>query len=208
MYQRKTVSNLLWISSLLRTHRNFFRRRKQNIISTQTGILIDKHELHSIWPIYCRPESREMKSEGVTLLVERTNTCYGPGDRITIQATVKSDAMHTIILRGFEFSLRESMILRPARFTPSSSNKSSSGGGPQSGVKTLSETKLPINITLFGGMTHTSEISCQISPHHSTTSLNSARCIDVTYLLLVKALMGTGAHLEMELPVVLSNWQR
>ncbi|KAJ7580871.1 hypothetical protein C8J56DRAFT_896224 [Mycena floridula] len=58
-------------------------------------------------------KTRAVTQEGVTLTVERNQTCYGPGDRITVNATVKSDeSLHAVILCGFEISLRESMIFR------------------------------------------------------------------------------------------------
>jgi len=47
-----------------------------------------------------------------------------------------------------------------------------------------------------------------ISPEHTTTTLNAARHIDVTYTLCIKAVMGTGIHLVMDLPVIISNLQR
>jgi len=65
-----------------------------------------------------------------------------------------------------------------------------------------------VNSTLYGGTSHTAELACMISPNHTTTSLQAARHIDIDYVLCIKAIMGTGAHLVMELPVVISNWQR
>ncbi|KAJ7580845.1 hypothetical protein C8J56DRAFT_751437, partial [Mycena floridula] len=58
------------------------------------------------------------------------------------------------------------------------------------------------------GMHHKLELGCAVSPNHTTTTLNAARHIDITYVVVVRALMGTGKRLGMELPVVVSNWQR
>lgn len=165
-------------------------------------IIIDKHELHSTWPVYCQPETRHLAQDGVNLTVERNHTCYGPGDRVSVIATLKSDSLHTVILRGFELTLKESTIFRVG---PYGNNKKSA---PQVRVKIIGESKLAINATLYGGTQHRAELTCDISPKHTTTTLNAARHIDITYVLSVKALMGTGTHLIMDLPVIISNWQR
>lgn len=197
-----TANNSTSRSLIKYYHRGFLRRRKSNVVSTQAAIIIDKHELHSTWPVYCQPETRQITNEGVTLTVERNHTCYGPGDRISVMATLKSDNLHTILLRGFELTLKESTIFRAGPYT---SGKKSV---PQVRVVVVAETRLPVNFSLYGGMVQKAELTCGVSPNHTTTTLNTARHIDITYILSVKALLGTGQPLVMDLPVVLSNWQR
>lgn len=81
-------------------------------------------------------------------------------------------------------------------------------GAPQVKINIIGEQKVPVNKTLYGGSMHKSELSCTIPQSHTTTTLTSARHIDITYVLGVKALMGTGKPLIMELPVIVSNWPR
>jgi hypothetical protein len=171
-------------------------------VTTLATIPIDKHELHSTWPVYSQPEIRQLPQEGVNLTVERTRNCYGPGDRVSINATLKSDSLHTVILRGFEFTLKETTIFRAGPYAPGK-NKA-----PQVREAVIGEQKVPVNVTLYGGTQHKAELACIIPPSHLTTSLNSARHIDITYTIYVRALMGTGTHLIMELPVILTNWPR
>lgn len=165
-------------------------------------IVIDKHELHSTWPVYTQPDSRDLSQDGVTLTVERTHTCYGPGDRIAVTAIVKSDSLHTVILRGFEFSLKETVVFRAGP------NMTGKKGAPQVKVGNVGEQKVPVNATIYGGNIHKAELAVTVPPHHTSTTLNSARHIDVTYVLTVKALMGTGKPLILDLPVIISNWPR
>ena len=183
-------------------HRGFLRRDKPNILSQSTPIVIDKHELHTTWPVYTQPEGRKLTSDNVTLTVERTHTCYGPGDRITVMAAVKSESLNTVILRGFEFSLRETTVFRAGPNAPGKK------GQPQVKVTTINEQKVPVNATLYGGTQHKAELNVTVPSHHTSTTLNSARHIDITYVLTVKALMGTGKPLIMDLPVIISNWPR
>ncbi|PPQ78439.1 hypothetical protein CVT25_011884 [Psilocybe cyanescens] len=181
--------------------KGFLRKAKSVVASTIAPIIIDKHELHSTWPVYQQPETRHLAQEGVNLIIERKNTCFGPGDRVSVVATVKSDSLHTVILRGFEMTLREATVFRAGVHTAGKKN------APQVRQVNIAETKVGVNATLYGGTAHTSELSCMIQPDHTTTSLNAARHIDITYTLCIKALMGTGAHLVMDLPVIISNWQ-
>lgn len=81
-------------------------------------------------------------------------------------------------------------------------------GAPQVKVSHVGEQKVPVNATLYGGTQHKAELSVTVPSHHTTTTLNAARHIDITYVLIVKALMGTGKPLVIDLPVVISNWPR
>ena len=164
--------------------------------------MIDKHELHSTWPVYCQPETRHIVHDGVNLSVQRNNTCYGPGDRISVIAVLKSDSLHTTILRSLELSLRETTVFRAGILGPGKRS------APQEKQINIAEGKLPVNATLYGGSSHTAELSCMLPPDHTTPTLNAARHIDVTYTLCIKALLGNGEPIVMELPVIISNWQR
>lgn len=181
--------------------RGFLRKAKSVVVSVTAPVVIDKHELHSTWPVYCQPETRHLAQDDVNLIVERNRTCFGPGDRISVVATVKSDSLQTVILRGFEILLKEATVFRPGI----SPGKKATPQVTQIGI---SENKVAVNATLYGGTLHTAELACMVPANHTTPTLTSGRHIDVTYTLSVRALMGTGAHLVMDLPIVMSNWQR
>ncbi|KAL7283693.1 hypothetical protein ACG7TL_003129 [Trametes sanguinea] len=182
--------------------KGFLRRDKPTITATASTIIIDKHELHSTWPIYSQPETRTHSQDGVTLIVDRAHTCYGPGDRVVVNATVKSDTVHTVTLRGFEFMLRETTVFRAGPHTQGKK------GSPQVKVASVGEQKVPVNVTLYGGTHHKAELSVTIPSNHTSATINAARHIDITYVLTVKALMSTGQPVSMDLPVMISNWPR
>ncbi|KAF8838756.1 hypothetical protein BDN67DRAFT_971075 [Paxillus ammoniavirescens] len=183
--------------------KGFFRRRKTAVVSQATTIIIDKHELHSTWPVYSQPESRSVHQEGVHLAVERGRTCYGPGDRVSVMAILKSDTINPVMVRGFEFTLKESTIFRAG---PSATSAKRSG--PQVKTATIGEQKVPLSVTLYGGSQHKAELGCVIPNTHTTTSLNAARHIDITYVIIVRAWIGSMQSVMMELPVIVSNWPR
>ncbi|KAG6829867.1 hypothetical protein H0H92_003211 [Tricholoma furcatifolium] len=182
--------------------KGFFRKRKSVVVSTSAPVIIDKHDLHSTWPVYLQPDTRQTIQNGVTLVLNRNKNCFGPGDRISVMAHLKSDTLSDTILRGFELTLREC-----TRF-----NLGAQPGkkGPQSQEKNviLCDSKLAINGTLFPGQEYRGELTCALSENHTTTTLNSARHIDVNYTLFVRAIIDGIPPVEYELPVVISNWQR
>ncbi|KAG6853059.1 hypothetical protein C0991_007170 [Blastosporella zonata] len=182
--------------------KGFFRKRKSVVVSTQAQIIIDKHELHSSWPVYCQPETRQVLQDGATLIVDRNQTCYGPGDRISIMALLKSDTLSDTILRGFELTLKEVTIFRPGALP------GRRAAPPRERIITICDSKLAINGALYPGTEHRAELTCTISQKHTTTSLNSARHIDITYVLSIKAIVDNVAPIVMDLPVIVSNWQR
>ena len=188
--------------SLFLSKSGFFRRNKSITLSSTTNITIDKHELHSTWPVFQQHESRHLTQDAVMLTVDRSQNCYGPGDRVAVQATIRSDSMHTTILRGFEFTLKETTIFRAGPHVTGKNNS------PQVKINIVGEQKVPVNVTMHGGQVHRSELAVMVPQTHTTTTLTSARHIDITYVLIVKALMGTGKPLIMELPVIVSNWPR
>lgn len=152
--------------------------------------------------MYSQPETRNTAMDGMTLFVERTNTCYGPGDRMAVMAVVRSESPQTIVLRGFEFSLRETTVFRAG---PNTVGKKAA---PQVKTGNVTEQKVPVNQTLYTGMQHRAELAITVPSNHTSTTLNAARHIDITYVLTVRALLATGKPLVMDLPIIISNWPR
>ena len=121
---------------------------------------------------------------------------------MSVTVVVKSDSVQAIVIRTFELSLKETTVFRAGALGPGRKIP------PQERQLNIAESKVPVNMTLYGGSSHSAELSCLLSPAHTTTTLNAARHIDITYTLCIKALLGTGPPLAMELPVIISNWQR
>ena len=178
------------------------RRSSSTTLTVSEPVIIDKHELHSTWPIYSVPDRRAVVSQPLTLTVERDQTCYGPSDRVVVLATLKSDNLTPVVLRAFELTLKETIIFKAGH------HASGKKGAPQVRTTHIGEQKVPVNVTLYGGTQNKAELSCIIPQTHTTTTVNAARHIDITYSIVVKAIMGVGKPILIELPVTVSNWQR
>ncbi|TFK21305.1 hypothetical protein FA15DRAFT_672691 [Coprinopsis marcescibilis] len=182
--------------------KGFLRKSKPVVIPSKAPITIDKHELHSTWPIYCQHEIRQLTQEGVQLIVERYQACFGPGDRIAVSATVKSDSFNTLLLTGFELALKETMRLHPNAYAGIRRVQ------PQRAEKIVVNQVVDHHAPLHGGSQQTVELQCMLNPAHTTPTLTAARHLDINYTCIVKALFGNGKHIVMELPVIVSNWPR
>ncbi len=165
-------------------------------------VQIDKHELHSIWPIYNQPDTRTVPRDQLSLTAFRTQSCFSPGERLSVTATLHSNSFNATNLRAFEFLLLETVTFRGAK------TKANKGVQPQVKVTPLGERNIPVNATLFGGMRHVVELGCVIPPDHPNVTINTARHIDVGYKVVIKAVIDHIQPLVIELPVTLSNWQR
>lgn len=77
--------------------RPWFWSAKSTVAPTDALLIIEKHDLHSRWPVYCQHGELNLSQEGVNLLVGRENICFGLGDRRLVAATLKSGGFHAII---------------------------------------------------------------------------------------------------------------
>lgn len=135
-------------------------------------------------------------------MLSRTSTCYAPGDRVAVIATVKSDDLGACVLRTIEFILRENVVFRASPHGPGKKNV------PQLRSLSVGEQRSNANVTLYGGTQFRTELACSVPLEHVTATVNTARHIDVSYFMYVRAAFDNDKVLEVNMPVTLSNWPR
>ncbi|KAF9505865.1 hypothetical protein BS47DRAFT_489941 [Hydnum rufescens UP504] len=164
-----------------RAKKGLFRRVTAPVMSASSPIVIDKHELHSTWPAYSQKDSRQVNKDGFTLVVERGNTCYGPGDTVLLRVTLKSSTP-PVTIRSYEMALRETAVYRTGE-APKTAN------GPQIRSSFVGSEKLSVNVLL--------------------KSVVTATHIEVVYGIAVRATLDDGRDLVIDnIPVMMSNWSR
>lgn len=109
--------------------------------------------------------------------------------------------LSAIICRGFELTLNETTIFRGLLTGKKSA-------APVVKVLPVCVYKHQVNANLYGGSQQRVELVCHLTPEHTTTTLNAARHIDITYVLTVKAIISPGEPVSIDLPVIVTNWQR
>ncbi|KAF9048356.1 hypothetical protein BDZ89DRAFT_1126926 [Hymenopellis radicata] len=172
--------------------RGFLRKRKSNVVSAQTEIIIDKHDLHSTWP-WIWTASSSLWSAIIHATLLEIESQYLPLFAQSSRQSSSEGLKYLSVNQGLSAPVPTPRGRKPY---------------PRRRVGNLTENKIPVNVTLMGGMIHKAELQLGIPPNHTTTTLNSARHIDITYVLCVRAIMGTGQPVVMELPVIMSNWPR
>ncbi|KAG9016627.1 hypothetical protein FRB90_002742 [Tulasnella sp. 427] len=187
--------------------KGLLRRESTVEVNASCPIVIDKHELHSAWPMYARPESRSKTLDGYTLTVNRTHQAYGPGDRIAVQTLVKNDTPQVNQVRYYEFSLREHAMYKPAGIQNGTRKMMTQ---PQTRTRAIVEQRIPITMAspLHPGMQAKAELSLQVPFNQTTTTVSFAHRIEVQFVIHVRAVLATGLQLYLDLPITMSNWTR
>ncbi|KIJ34661.1 hypothetical protein M422DRAFT_263224, partial [Sphaerobolus stellatus SS14] len=188
---------------LMKGKKGMFRREASITITHSVAVVIDKHELHSTWPIYAQPESRQVVREDLlSLIIDRSSTCFAPGDKIVVVATLKTDNLTPVVLRSFEYYLVETVTFQGGH------NPSKKHGTAAPQISLIAEQKLALSLTLYGGTQHRVELGCILPQNHTTSTISSARHIDVSYKARIRTILDHLPPLEMELPVTITNWPR
>ena len=97
---------------------------------------------------------RHVVQDGVNLSVQHNNTCYGPDDRISVTVAVRSDNVHTTTLCTLELSLKETSVFHAGAIGPGRRIP------PQERQVKVAESKVLVNMTLYGSSTHSAELGC------------------------------------------------
>ncbi|KAG8900983.1 hypothetical protein FRC01_009978, partial [Tulasnella sp. 417] len=192
---------------LTKGKKGILKRESTQNVTASCQIVIDKHELHSAWPMYARPESRSKMLDGYTLTVNRTHQAYGPGDRIAVQTLVKNDTPQVNQVRYYEFSLREHVMYKPAGNQNGTRKMMTQ---PQTRARAIVEQRIPITMAspLHPGMQAKAELSLQVPFNQTTTTVSFAHRIEVQFVIHVRAVLATGLQLFLDLPITMSNWTR
>ncbi|KAG8912016.1 hypothetical protein FRC01_005348 [Tulasnella sp. 417] len=170
---------------LARGKKTLLQRETTQTVTTSCQIIIDKHELHSAWPMYSRPASMSKMLDGYTLTVNRAWQAYGPGDRISVQTFVKNDTPQVNHVRFYQFSLREL-------------------------VTDIVEQRIPITMAspVHPGVEATAELSLLVPVNQTTTTVSFANRIEVEFEIHVRVVLATGMPLFLDLLITMSNWTR
>ena len=186
------------------TFRGILRRDATPTLSTAHPIIILKHELHSNWPVYSQHDRKETSKDGLTLVVERSRTCIGPGEQLELTATLNSESPIPFSFRGFDMTLRENVSFRahPGAVTSKKANI------PQARTTVIGDQKVPANVILHHGMQHVDTITCALPQSYNAMTVDAARLIDIRYMIHVSAVLEGGRALDLQIPLTISPFPR
>ncbi|KAG9022080.1 hypothetical protein FS837_006764 [Tulasnella sp. UAMH 9824] len=195
------------VASMLTKKKGILRWEPTRTVTASSEIVIVKHELHSAWPMYARPESRGTMLDGHMLTANRIHCAYGPGDQIAVQTLVKNDTQQVSQVRYYEFALRERVMYKPGG-TQNGTRKMMTYS--QTSSRAIVEQMIPITMIspIHPGMEAKAELSLQVPFNQTTTTVSFAHHIEVQFVIRVGAVLTTGLQLFLDLPITISNWTR
>ncbi|GAC94671.1 hypothetical protein PHSY_002244 [Pseudozyma hubeiensis SY62] len=174
-----------------------------SIIQNTHPLWLDKHELHSTWPIYSAPDDHEALQDDIRVKVMRERSCYGPGDNVGVRVILISDRVAPIKIKSISFSIRETITFKGGAKKTFSSNKAASQK-----TETLSTKSKSFGKKVYKGDTHTFDLACQIPRTHSLMTIQTAKHIEVSYTLRVQVETAKKPIIIDHLPLTISNFAR
>ncbi|EST08169.1 Arrestin C-terminal-like domain protein [Kalmanozyma brasiliensis GHG001] len=174
-----------------------------SIIQNTHPLWLDKHELHSTWPVYATTEDHEAIQDDIRVKVMRDRTCFGPGDNVDVRIILTSDRVSPIKVKSISFSIRETITFKGGAKKAFSSSKAASQK-----VETLSTKSKSLGKKVYKGDTHTFDLACQIPRNHTLMTIQTAKHIEVSYTLRVQVETAKKPIIIDHLPIIVSNFTK
>lgn len=178
------------------SRRGLIRREDtSSIIQSTQPITIEKHELHSTWPIYSVPDDHELGANEVFARVYRKQTCYGPGDKVEVRVILTSKNVSPVKIKSVALSIRETVTFK--------GNKRGSRllGGPSKAAnqktESIAQKAQSLGTKLYRGDTKTYDMSVTIPKSHALMTIQTAKHIEVAYEMRV--------YVDTKHPIVLDH---
>jgi hypothetical protein len=118
--------------------------------------------------------------DGINLSVHRPSTAFGPGDRVMLSASVRSDRPRPLRLQGFFAQVVEITTLHvpPAKRVKATSTIR---------TRTIAEVRAPVNEMLGQSEDKVRRLTLQIPTDGLLVTTNNAKMLEIQYELNVKA---------------------
>ncbi len=194
-------------SLCIKTKKGLLRKESVNrIVQSTHPITLEKHELHSVWPMYSVPDDHAVSQGDLRLKIFRQQNCYGPGDEVQVRVIVFSSSVAPIKLKSVSFSIKETITYK-------GSSKPAKGGAP--GSKGASQTAYvlagkgrSIGKKIYKGDSQMYDMSAQIPKTHKLMTISTAKHIEVSYTMRVRLELQKDAIVLDHLPMTMTNFTR
>ncbi|KAL1409986.1 hypothetical protein Q8F55_003986 [Vanrija albida] len=167
-----------------------FKKDVSSYAHASEPLTITKYELASAWPVYNNTEVRSVSvlNGQVTLTVDRPSQAFGPGDRILLNASIKSNLPAPFRLKGFDMALVEVLTIYPPPQDAAKAKKGKPPTPPTVKRLTIGTSRAPCNIMVSqGGGDKGASLNLQIPTDKQLLTVRNAREFKVEYELVVEA---------------------
>lgn len=180
----------------LDTRRGLLRREDtSSIIQSTQPIAIEKHELHSTWPIYSVPDDHELTLNQIVVRVYRKQTCYAPGDKVDIRVILTSKNVNPVKIKSVAFSVRETVTFKGSKRGSRMLGGSTKAANQK--TETIAQKALSLGNKIYKGDVKTYDLSLTIPKTHSLMTIQTAKHIEVAYAIRV--------YVDSKKPIVIDH---
>lgn len=183
-------------SMCVRVKRGFFRRQAvSTVVTASEPILLEKHELHSTWPIYNLPEEHEETKGNFRLKMFRNKTSFAVLDEVQVRMIVHNQSAAVAKVKSLSILLRQHITLHANSDQPMQQKTDVLATKNKNARKKIK----PGELLMY-------DLSLVVPKSHTVMTISTAKHIDVAHALCVSADVGKTRIVIDQLPVQISGF--
>ncbi|CAO1632585.1 unnamed protein product [Parajaminaea phylloscopi] len=183
-------------SLCIKSRKGLLRREDtSSIIQYTHPIAIEKHELHSTWPIYSVPDDHELMVNQIIARVYRKKTCYAPGDSVEVRIILTSKNVSPVKIKSIAFSIRETVTFKGGKRSSRMLGGSTRTANQRS--ENIAQKSQNLGLKLYKGDVKTYDLALTIPKTHALMTIQTAKHIEVAYSVRV--------YVDTKNPIILDH---
>ncbi|CAO1624517.1 unnamed protein product [Sympodiomycopsis kandeliae] len=171
------------------------KEETSSVIQSSHPVTLEKHDLHSTWPIYSIPDDHEEMVDQVIARVYRKQTCYGPGDKVMLRVILTSKNVSPVKIKAVAVSIRETITFKGGK-------RQSRMLGPATKTANqraimLAQKSKSVGQKLYKGDVKTYDMDLVIPKSHALMTIRTAKHIEVSYTMRI--------YVDCKHPIILDH---
>lgn len=200
------------VSSLcVKMPKGLFRKdTTTSVIQSVHPILIEKHEMHSTWPIYNQPDLHSGEKGLLRAKLRRDRSCYAPGDKVNVKIIVYSNRVEPAKLKSVAFSIKETVTfhgVKSSRMSLTSSGANAQKPASQH-VETIAQRAKQVGKKMYKGDSLNFDLECTIPKSHGLMTISTAKHIEVSYTMRVYVDISKAPIVIDHIPMIMTTFPR
>ncbi|WFD32961.1 hypothetical protein MSPP1_004015 [Malassezia sp. CBS 17886] len=171
------------------------------VVQATEAIQLDKHELHSTWPVYNVPEEFEEQKGDFRVKLYRNKQMFAPGDLVEARVIVYSSAISPAKLKGITMCVRQTVTFHTSK-------------GADSGQPAPSQQRTDVLVTktksvrkkIYRGEFLMYDLAVALPKSRAIMSVDTAKHLEVSHALRIVADIAKEHVVLDHMPVQVSNF--
>lgn len=197
-------------SLCVKTKKGLIRKEDtSSVIQAVQPITLDKHELHSTWPVYNQPDTHAGERDGLRAKLRRERYCFAPGDKMRIKVIVSSNRVEPAKLKSVAVTIKETVTFHGVKPNRKSLTSNSSSSKPSmQRVEVVTQKAKSIGKKLYKGDSKDFDLECVIPKQQSLMSISTAKHIEVSYTIRVYVDISKAPIVIDHVPMLMTTFPR